>query len=225
MKSWEVMNLKNQKYKLVMFDMDGTLLKGRSIFIFAEKINFKDKLMQLFKSDKEPYKKSIEIAQFLQGISSTELLNVFRKIPLQNNVEKVIKKLKEKNIRTAIVTDSYQFIADDLKNRLGIDYAFANNLIMDQNIVTGEIIVNNKDHRKCCTDKRYSICKDFILDQLCKMLEISPREVIAIGDGVVDIGMIKKAGLGIAFNASEEVKKHANIISNDLNVILEYIGG
>jgi len=42
------MNIKNQKYKLVMFDMDGTLIDGRSIFIFAEKKGFKDKLLKSF---------------------------------------------------------------------------------------------------------------------------------------------------------------------------------
>jgi len=47
--------------------------------------------------------------------------------------------------------------------------------------------------------------------------------VIAIGDGIVDISMLEKAGLGLAFNASEKVQKHANVISNDLISILNYI--
>ena len=55
------------------------------------------------------------------------------------------------------------------------------------------------------------------------MLNITPAEVIAVGDGVVDIGMIKKAGLGIAYNASEQVQKNADIITNDLAVVLDYI--
>ncbi len=217
------MSINSEKYKLVMFDMDGTLIDGRSIFVFSEKKGFKGKLLQSLESDKEPYEKSIEIAQFLKGTSSTELLEIFRKILLHKNVEKIIQKLKEKNIKTAVVTDSYQFIADDLKKRLGFDYAFANNLIIEQNIVTGRIILNNSNLKRCDTGIIYSICKGLVLDQLCIMLNISSDEILAVGDGVVDIGMIKKAGLGIAYKASEDVQKNADIITNDLAVILDYI--
>ena len=217
------MGIKSQKYKLAMFDMDGTLIDGRSIFVFSEKKGFKDKLLRSLQSDKEPYEKSIEIAQFLHGVSSIELLEIFRKIPLHNNVEKVAQKLREKNVKTAVVTDSYQFIADDLKKRLHFDYAFANNLIIEQGIVTGKININNSNLKRCETGVIYSICKGLVLDQLYTMLNITPADVIAVGDGVVDIGMIKKAGLGIAYNASEQVQKNADIITNDLAVVLDYI--
>lgn len=217
------MGIKSQKYKLVMFDMDGTLIDGRSIFVFSEKKGFKDKLLRSLQSDKEPYEKTIEIAQFLHGTSSIELLEIFRKIPLHNNVEKVAQKLREKNVKTAVATDSYQFIADDLKKRLHFDYAFANNLIIEQGIVTGKININNSNLKRCETGVIYSICKGLVLDQLYTMLNITPAEVIAVGDGVVDIGMIKKAGLGIAYNASEQVQKNADIITNDLAVVLDYI--
>ncbi len=217
------MGIKSQNYKLVMFDMDGTLIDGRSIFVFSEKKGFKDKLLRSLQSDKEPYEKTIEIAQFLHGASSIELLEIFRKIPLHNNVEKVAQKLREKNVKTAVVTDSYQFIADDLKKRLHFDYAFANNLIIEQGIVTGKININNSNLKRCETGVIYSICKGLVLDQLYTMLNITPAEVIAVGDGVVDIGMIKKAGLGIAYNASEQVQKNADIITNDLAVVLDYI--
>jgi phosphoserine phosphatase SerB len=217
------MGIKSQNYKLVMFDMDGTLIDGRSIFVFSEKKGLKDKLLRSLESDKEPYEKSIEIAQFLHGISSIELLEIFRKISLHNNVEKVAQKLREKDVKTAVVTDSYQFIADDLKKRLHFDYAFANNLIMRQGIVTGKININNSGLKRCGTGVIYSICKDLVLDQLCTMLNITPAEVIAVGDGVVDIGMIKKAGLGIAYNAPEQVQKNADIVTDDLSVILDYI--
>ncbi len=206
-----------------MFDMDGTLIDGRSIFVFSEKKGFKDKLLRSLQSDKEPYEKTIEIAQFLHGTSSIELLEIFRKIPLHNNVEKVARKLREKNVKTAVVTDSYQFIADDLKKRLHFDYAFANNLIIEQGIVTGKININNSNLKRCETGVIYSICKGLVLDQLYTMLNITPAEVIAVGDGVVDVGMIKKAGLGIAYNASEQVQKNADIITNDLAVVLDYI--
>jgi len=205
--------------------MDGTLLKERSIFIFAQKKDFMDDLKKLiYDSDKEFYQKSIEIAKSLKGMDSKELLEIFREIPLNKHVQQVIHEIKKKDIKTAIVTDSYQFLADDLKDRLAIDYAFANNLILDEGIVTGELIIHNKElKREFIGNKIYSICKSCVLKQLCEQFNISTDEVMAVGDGKVDICMIKKAGLGIAFNAPEEVQKHADISIDDMSMILNYI--
>ena len=132
------------KFKLVLFDMDGTLLKKRTIFVFAEKKGFMDDLRRLiYNNDIEFYEKSIEIAKWLKGIECKELLEIFRNMPLQEHVENVVKELKKRGIKTAIVTDSYQFVADDLKDRLGINYAFANSLIIENGIITGDIILHN----------------------------------------------------------------------------------
>lgn len=213
------------KFKLAIFDMDGTLLKGRTIFIFAEKKGFKDKLLRLIhKSDKEFYERSIEIAKLSKGLKCEELLEIFRNIPLQENVETVIRELKKRSIKIAIATDSYQFVADDLKDRLGIDYAFGNNLIIENGVVTGEVKIHNKDlTENFFGDKIYSICKSCVLEQLCEELSITEEETIVVGDGEIDIGMIKKAGLGIAYNAPKEVQKHADIVTNDMKLILEHI--
>ena len=210
--------------KLVMFDMDGTILQGRTIFEFAEKKGFLEELNRIIKGDKEFYKKTIEIAHRLKGMKKNELLDIFREIPLQKNAEKVFEELKKKNIITAIATDSYQFVADDIKNRLNIDYAFANNLIIEEGIVTGNIELHNKELREEFVEhKVYSICKSCVLDKLCLDLKIKPSNTIAIGDGIVDICMIERAGIGIAFNASEKVQKHADIVTDDLGVILDCI--
>jgi len=212
------------KFKIVIFDMDGTLLNGRTILIFSEIKGFKDDLLRVINSKMKPYKKTIEIAKFLEGLDGKELLEIFRKIPLQKDVKKVIKKLNKKDIITAIVSDSYQFVADDLRRRLGIDYAFANNLIMENGIITGEVILHNTSLTEGFIDHQiYSICKSCVLEKLCIEYGISENETIAVGDGKVDICMLERAGLGIAFNAPEIVQKHADVVTDNINVILSYI--
>ena len=213
------------KFRLIMFDMDGTLLKDRGIFVIAEKKNFLDELLRLINyNGVDFYLKSIEIAKLTKGMRKDELLDIFRKVPMQDNLKDIIKEIKEKKIKTAIATDSYFFLADDLKNRLGLDYVFANNLLIDDGIITGNLEIHNKKLSKdLYSGKIYSICKSDVLENLCKNLDIEIDESIAIGDGKVDIGMIKKAGLGIAFNGSNEVQSNADISINDMKKILDYI--
>ncbi|RLF35445.1 MAG: hypothetical protein DRN08_03005, partial [Thermoplasmata archaeon] len=69
-----MINIIHNKFKLVMFDMDGTLLKKRTIFVFAEKKGFYNDLLRIVNSNKISYLKSIEIAKLLRGMDSRELL-------------------------------------------------------------------------------------------------------------------------------------------------------
>jgi len=214
-----------QKFKLVLFDMDGTLLNGRTICVFAEKKGFADQLSAILFNTKEPYEKSIEIAKLLQGIPYQELLDIFRKIPLQEHIETIIPRLREKQIKTALVTDGYQRFANDLKKRLGLDYAFANRLTIKNQLVTGDLLFQNGSLQRSKNGKIYSINKRSVLDFLCMTLDITPNEVIAIGDGPVDIDMVEAAGLGIAYRAPPDVQSHADIATDDLRLIIKYIEG
>jgi len=204
--------------------MDGTLLQGRSIFVFAENKGFTQEVKRLISGSFPFYQRSIEISKALKGMNGQDLLQIFRNIPLQKYVLEVINELKKQGIVTGIVTDSYQFIAEDLQKRLGMDYAFANNLIMDEGVVTGELIIQNAQLvPDVITGGIYSICKGCVLDHLCAQLGISLGEAIAVGDGKVDASMLQKAGLGIAFNAPSEVQQCADISITDMRMILQLL--
>ncbi len=204
--------------------MDGTLLNGRTIFSFAERFGFLEDLTILLDSDDEPYIKSLKIARLLKGRTKDELLSVFRKIPLRLHTQEVIDELKKSGMNVFIATDSYDIVAQDIQKRLGIRDIFANTLMIEKGSVTGELILHNKDHVFDDVTKRvYSICKGCIVEKLAKTYRVSLDDIIAVGDGIVDCSMIKKAGLGIAIDASDEVNNHADVIIKDLQTILSYV--
>ena len=211
-------------YKLVLFDLDETLIKGRTIHVVGEKKGFLASVLKLESCQMISYKKNIEIAKLLTNMSSTELLDIFRSIPLQDYVQQVMTALKKKEVCTAIVTNTYQFLADDLKNRLGMDYAVGNTLRIKNGVITGELIVNNTRLQEMFDGcKIHPICKRSVVDEFCQKLKIKPSEVIAVGDGKIDICMLENAGLGVAFNASKAVQEHADISTSDLRIILQYV--
>ena len=212
------------RYKLALFDMDDTLLKGRTIHIVGAEKGFRDDVLRLEESPMVSYQKNKEIAILLRGLPKQEMLQIFHRIPLQDHVEELMKTLQKKRIRTAVVTNCYQFIADDLKNRLGMDYAVANDIKIMNGVITGELILQNPVLEvKFPGCKIHPICKRSVVDFFCEKLKITPEEIVAVGDGKIDICMLERAGLGVAFHASREVQEHADVCTDDLLTILQYV--
>ena len=204
--------------------MDNTLLKNMVIGVVAQKKGFTEELDKLLERSIVSHEKNKEIALLLKGISEKELVAIFRTIPIQDYAEDVITALKKKGIRTGIATNSYLYLAEDLRRRLGIDDVYGNTLVVRKGMITGELLLHNTSlEKKFDGCRMHPICKRSIVDCICETYKISPAEVIAVGDGRIDICMLETAGLGVAFNASFEVQQHADISTNDLRVILKYI--
>jgi phosphoserine phosphatase len=84
-----------------------------------------------------------------------------------------------------------------LKEQLGFDYTFANELKIEDGFLTGEIKGDIIDAE----------AKGRIIYRLAELENISSDNIVAVGDGANDCLMIKNAGLGVAFNAKEVLKK------------------
>ena len=100
-------------------------------------------------------------------------------------------------------------------DKLGLDGEFANILHSKDGVLTG--LVGG--------EMMFNDSKGQMLQRLQKILDVTPGNTIAVGDGANDLSMFKYAGTRIAFCAKPILKENANIIINnkDLNEVLKYI--
>jgi len=215
----------SSKYKLAAFDMDGTLLYKRSIFVVAEEIGIIDDVMRIIESDIFNFEKTMRIAKLLKGVKKDDFMRIVDTIPFHNGVEELIKELKRRGIKTAIISAGYNLASEVVKNKLGMDFALSNKLKVDKNgVLTGEVEMYNKNLVRLKNHCRsYSICKSDALRDLCNKLSIPVEETLSIGDGPVDIYMLKESGLSFAYKAPPEVQKAADIKIDNILDILDYI--
>ena len=152
----------------------------------------------------------------LKGLPISELEKLRENIPLTPGAKILVKILKHLGYKIAIVSGGFQFFIDYLKNKYCLDYGFANQLVIKDGKLTGEVKGEIIDAR----------IKEEKLVFLAEQEGFSLKQVVAVGDGANDIYMLAKAGLGIAFNAKPIVQQHvrASINISNLELILYFLG-
>ncbi len=211
--------------KLVVFDMDGTLLADRLIFALADRFGFRKKLETIMGESGPEYQKTMRIASLLDGVSLKQFYHTLSLIPLSINAETAVRQLKQRGYTLAIVSDSYTLATEWLKKKLGFDCTIANELILENSEISGGIKMPlgwAKAEEQCL---KHSVCKLTALIQLSQKTGIPLDKCVAIGDNLSDVCMLEKAGLGIAFNPKHtRVEKAADtVIIKDLSLILPLI--
>ena len=118
--------------------------------------------------------------------------------------------------KTAILSGGFQYFAEYLQAKLGIDEVHANILDVQDGLVTGEVKGAIVDGAR----------KAELLRQLADKMGISLEQAMAVGDGANDLPMLSIAGLGVAFRAKPLVRQNANqaISSVGLDGVLYLLG-
>lgn len=202
--------------KLVVFDMDNTLLKGRFIDTCALKFDFKHALMNIRSSESDVIILTKQIATLLKGKTFNELIEVVDSIPIVERTKEVVAELKSRGYIVGIISDSYDCITNHIKNKLGMDFSLSNELEFSKSICTGEVKIPSflfSNTKSLC---KHSLCKTNAVLSLLEKYNIQKENTIAIGDSMNDLCMIKEAGLGIAFCSKDELlNHHADVIISE----------
>lgn len=206
-------NQLNALDKLVVFDMDNTLLNGRFIDTCADKFGFKKDLMNIRSSETDVIILTKRIATLLRGRAISELIEIAESIPVIDGTKEIIAELKRRGYIVGIISDGYDCITNHIKNKLGMDFSFSNELEFSKSICTGEIKIPSflfSNEKSLC---KHSICKTNAMLSILDKYSIKKENCIAIGDSMNDLCMIKEAGLGIAFCSQDELLNHHADIS------------
>jgi len=212
--------------RLIVFDMDGTLIADRFIFRLARRFGFEAELEEIMSANTPEYEKTRKVASLLKGISVKQIIDTFNQIPLSPGVPETVTELKKKGHVLAIVSDSYTLVTEWLKKKLGFDYMVANELIVEGGKATGKVKMplNWASNRNKCLE--HSVCKLNTLLSLAQKTKIPLERTVAVGDNTADICMLKEAGLGVAFNPkTRAVERNADVtLKGDMSGLLAIIG-
>ena len=204
--------------KLVVFDLDNVIIDGEAIDEIGKLANVEDEIAEITEKAMQgeiDFETSIkDRVKLLEGTSIEEIEKVADELPLMPGAEETINTLKEKDLDVAIISGSFDVVAEKIKDKLGVDAVYTNSFSVEDGKLTGEV-----------TGPLVSGSKLDVLNDHVEKAGITLDDVVAVGDGANDISMIESAGCGIAFNAKDSVKEIADIVveEKDLTKVLDEI--
>ena len=204
--------------KLVVFDLDNVIIDGEGIDEIGKLINIEDQIAAITEQAMQgdiDFETSIKKrVGLLKGVATDDIRTLANEMPLMKGAEETVSTLKENGFDVAIISGSFDIIADTIKGKLDVDNIFTNSLVEEDGILTGEV-----------TGPLVSGSKLDVLSKLIEEKGYTLDECVAVGDGANDISMIESAKYGIAFNAKPALKENADIIveTRDLTDVLNVI--
>ncbi|WP_299274396.1 phosphoserine phosphatase SerB [uncultured Psychroserpens sp.] len=213
-------NIFRRNRRLVCFDMDSTLIQAEVIDRLAEIAGVGDEVRAITESAMQgeiDFNESfIRRMKLLKGLKEEVLHDVAVNLPITKGAKRLIDTLKSYGFKTAILSGGFTYFGNYLKEKLGMDYVYANQLEIVDGVLTGSYIGDIVDGDK----------KAEYLKEIAKMEGIDIGQTIAVGDGANDLQMLNLAGLGIAFHAKPKVKDNAqsSISSIGLDGVLYLLG-
>ena len=204
--------------KLVVFDLDNVIIDGEAIDEIGKLANVEEEIAEITEKAMQgeiDFETSIkDRVQLLEGTSIEDIEKVADELPLMEGASKTIACLKDKDVDVAIISGSFDVVAEKVKEKLGIDSCYTNSFTVEDGKLTGEVT------GPLVSGSKLDVLKDHVEDA-----GISLEEVVAVGDGANDISMIESAGCGIAFNAKDSVKEIADVVvdEKDLTKVLDEI--
>jgi phosphoserine phosphatase len=206
--------------RLIVMDVDSTLIQGEVIELLADRAGQSDKVAEITRAAMNgelDFEGSLrERVALLAGLDATAIDDVRHGVELAAGARTLVRTLKRLDYKFAIVSGGFTQVTDALVADLGIDYAAANTLEIEGGRLTGRLVGPIIDRAGKAT----------ALERFAHEARVPIGQTVAIGDGANDLDMIQAAGLGIAYNAKPVVRQAADTAVNVpyLDAILFLLG-
>ncbi len=202
---------------LVIFDVEGVLFDAEYLPLLAEKLGKEKEIWDITRKGiqglidwEEGLRTRVDA---LRGIDYDTCRRVADDLPIMTGAEEACRALKAAGFRTMAVSGGFTIMTDRLRDALGLDHVFSNELLFRDGLLDGV---------------RVSVGADKALPAMSKITEWGQQreEIAVVVDGANDLKLFDICGLGIAFRAQDRVKDMADEIldEKDLSKILGIIG-
>ena len=191
--------------RIVFFDMDSTLIDMEIIDEMAERAGVFKEVSRITektrRGDLDFEEALVQRVALLKGLKVKELEKIREEMRLSEGADELVATLKRLGYKLGVVSGGFHYFADYLKDKMGLDFAYANQLEIKNGRLTGKVVGKIVDNTyKAKIVNVVSDAEGVLLDQ-----------TVAIGDGANDVLMLGQAGLGIAYNAKGRLDRAANM--------------
>jgi phosphoserine phosphatase len=213
-------NLWRRHRRLVCFDMDSTLIQAEVIDELARRHGVYDEVAAVteraMRGELDFQQSFRERMRKLEGLDESVLAEIAESLPLMPGLERLMHYLKRLGYRTAILSGGFTYFARYLQERLGFDEIHANELIIRDGKVTGEVQEPIVDAER----------KAMMLRQIAEREGWDLAQTVAVGDGANDLKMLAAAGMGVAYHAKPLVRQQAqqSVSASGLDGLLYLLG-
>jgi len=214
--------LARRSKRLIVFDVDSTLVQGEVIEMLAARAGpsaeaevraVTEAAMRGELDFTESLRRRVEV---LEGLPVSVLDEVADELELTPGARTTIRTLKRLGFRCGVVSGGFTHVVRRLVDELGLDFCAANDLEVVDGRLTGRVLGEVVDRPGKATALR----------RFAEEYGIPLEQCVAVGDGANDIDMLSAAGLGVAFNAKPALREVADTALSHpyLDVVLFVLG-
>ncbi|WP_158888300.1 phosphoserine phosphatase SerB [Amycolatopsis anabasis] len=190
--------------RLVVFDVDSTLIQGEVIEMLGAHAGVEPRVREITEAAMRGELNFTESLRrrvaLLEGLPETVLDEVAESLELTAGARTTVRTLKRLGFRCGVVSGGFRGIIERLVDDLGLDFAAANELEIVDGKLTGRVLGEIVDRPGKATALR----------RFAAEYGIPLAQCVAVGDGANDIDMLNAAGMGVAFNAKPALREVAD---------------
>jgi len=218
---WVLQPTVGRKKKLILADMDSTMITVECIDELADFIGMKEQVSAIteaaMRGELDFEGALTERVALLEGLTESQLKSCYDdRIALMGGARKLVQTMKAHGSYAALVSGGFTYFTDQVADAIGFDMHRANVLEIKDGVLTGKVVPPI-----CGAETKLAT-----LQELASCHGLERSDILAVGDGANDIPMIEGASLGVAYRAKPITRKAASaaITYNDLTALLYFQG-